>query len=66
MRIASGHSRIARVVGIALPTPNCRASYEAVVTTDRGPFVGGREFDLSPAVKSRLGFGSTGTLQVAH
>jgi rare lipoprotein A (peptidoglycan hydrolase) len=27
---------------------------------DRGPYVGGREFDLTAATKQRLGFGSTG------
>jgi rare lipoprotein A (peptidoglycan hydrolase) len=29
---------------------------------DRGPFVGGREFDLTAATKQRLRFGSTGTV----
>jgi rare lipoprotein A len=29
---------------------------------DRGPFAGGREFDLTGATKNRLGFGSTGTV----
>ena len=33
---------------------------------DRGPYVGGREFDLTQATKQRLGFGSTGTVLVAH
>jgi rare lipoprotein A (peptidoglycan hydrolase) len=33
---------------------------------DRGPFVAGREFDLTPAVKRALGFGSTGTVEVAR
>ena len=33
---------------------------------DRGPYVGGREFDLTAATKYRLGFGSTGTVWVAH
>ncbi len=32
---------------------------------DRGPFHAGREFDLTPAVKRALGFGSTGTVEVA-
>lgn len=32
---------------------------------DRGPFHAGREFDLTPAVKRALGFGSTGTVDVA-
>ncbi len=33
---------------------------------DRGPFVGGREFDLTAATKARLGFGSTGWIQVSR
>jgi rare lipoprotein A len=33
---------------------------------DRGPYVGAREFDLTQATKRRLGFGSTGTVLVAH
>lgn len=33
---------------------------------DRGPYVGGREFDLTAETKRRLGFGSTGTILVAH
>ncbi|HWT95228.1 MAG TPA: septal ring lytic transglycosylase RlpA family protein [Solirubrobacteraceae bacterium] len=33
---------------------------------DRGPYVGAREFDLTAATKYRLGFGSTGTVLVAH
>ena len=37
MTTACGHSRRAREAGIADPTPNLRASYEAVVTTARGP-----------------------------
>jgi rare lipoprotein A len=32
---------------------------------DRGPFVGGREFDLTAATKTALGFGSTGTVDVS-
>ncbi|HEV3002560.1 MAG TPA: septal ring lytic transglycosylase RlpA family protein [Solirubrobacteraceae bacterium] len=33
---------------------------------DRGPYVGGREFDLTAATKQRLRFGSVGTVWVAH
>lgn len=33
---------------------------------DRGPYVGGREFDLTVALKSKLGFGSTGTVLVSR
>lgn len=32
---------------------------------DRGPYVGGREFDLTEALKNKLGFGSTGTVYVS-
>ncbi len=36
----------------------------SVVATvkDRGPFIAGREWDLTPAVKSALGFGDVGTI----
>ena len=37
MKIASGHSRRARAAGMAEKTPYLRASYDAVVTTARGP-----------------------------
>lgn len=33
---------------------------------DRGPYAGAREFDLTAATKRALGFGSTGTVWVAH
>jgi rare lipoprotein A len=33
-----------------------------VPVVDRGPYVAGREFDLTAATKQRLGFGSTGTV----
>lgn len=33
---------------------------------DRGPYVGGREFDLTAATKHRLRFGSVGRVWVAH
>jgi rare lipoprotein A len=36
-----------------------------VPVVDRGPFAGGREFDLTAATKERLGFGGAGTLLVA-
>jgi rare lipoprotein A (peptidoglycan hydrolase) len=31
-----------------------------VPVIDRGPYVSGREFDLTGATKEKLGFGSTG------
>ncbi|WP_445150302.1 septal ring lytic transglycosylase RlpA family protein [Baekduia sp. Peel2402] len=33
-----------------------------VPVIDRGPYVGAREFDLTAATKTKLGFGSTGTV----
>jgi rare lipoprotein A len=36
-----------------------------VPVVDRGPFVGGREFDLTAATRARLGFGSVGSVLVA-
>ena len=33
---------------------------------DRGPYVGGREFDLTAATKRRLGFGGVGTVLVTR
>jgi rare lipoprotein A len=33
-----------------------------VPVVDRGPYISGREFDLTAATKQRLGFGSTGTV----
>ena len=36
-----------------------------VRVVDRGPYVGGREFDLTSATRSRLHFGGVGSLLVA-
>jgi rare lipoprotein A len=36
-----------------------------VPVVDRGPYVGGREFDLTAATRARLGFGGVGSLLVA-
>ena len=36
-----------------------------VPVVDRGPFVGGREFDLTAATRARLGFGGVGSVLVA-
>jgi hypothetical protein len=33
-----------------------------VPVVDRGPYVAGRDYDLTPATKAQLGFGDTGTL----
>jgi rare lipoprotein A (peptidoglycan hydrolase) len=36
-----------------------------VRVVDRGPYVGGREFDLTSATRQRLHFGGVGSLLVA-
>ena len=36
-----------------------------VPVVDRGPYVGGREFDLTAATRTRLGFGGVGSVLVA-
>ena len=64
----------AETVGVAHRTLPCgtvvtfRYNGRTVTTRviDRGPYVGAREFDLTQATKQRLGFGSTGTVLVAH
>ncbi|MEA2374556.1 MAG: rare lipoprotein [Thermoleophilaceae bacterium] len=43
-------------------TLHYRDSTVTVPVIDRGPYVAGREYDLTGATKSRLHFGSTGTL----
>jgi len=61
-------------VGVAHKTLPCgtkltlrhRGNVVRTRVIDRGPFVAGREFDLTAATKAKLGFGSTGTVQVAH
>jgi rare lipoprotein A len=35
-----------------------------VPVVDRGPYVGGREFDLTAATRARLGFGGVGSVLV--
>jgi rare lipoprotein A len=37
-----------------------------VPVVDRGPYVGGREFDLTAATRARLGFGGVGSVLVAR
>jgi rare lipoprotein A len=49
-----------------LVTIRHRGRQVRVPVTDRGPFVGPREFDLTAAVKQRLGFAGVGTVWVAY
>lgn len=67
---ACGQTFSADVMGVAHKSLPCGTELTLrkggrtarVRVIDRGPFVGGREFDLSPAVKSALRFGSTGSV----
>lgn len=70
--LGCGGTLTAGTIGVAHKTLPCgtkltlryhgRSVRASVV--DRGPYVGGREFDLTSATKARLGFGSTGYVQV--
>lgn len=40
-----------------------RGRYVTAIVNDRGPYVGPREFDLSGAVRNRLGFDGVGTIR---
>lgn len=73
-RTACGGTLTASVVGVANKTLPCgtRVTFHLngrTVTArviDRGPFVGGREWDLTPALKRRLRFGSTGVVHTTR
>jgi rare lipoprotein A (peptidoglycan hydrolase) len=46
-------------------TISYRGRTAQAVVRDRGPYVGGREFDLAGAVARKLGFNGVGTIYVA-
>jgi hypothetical protein len=68
--LACGGTLTASTVGVANKTLPCgtmvtlhyRHRTVRVPVIDRGPYVAGRDFDLTPATKEALGFGSTGTI----
>jgi rare lipoprotein A (peptidoglycan hydrolase) len=68
--LACGGSMSAGRLGVANKSLPCgtkvRLRYRGHTVTapviDRGPYVGGRDYDLTPATKNRLHFGSTGTV----
>jgi peptidoglycan lytic transglycosylase len=68
--LACGGTMSASRIGVANKTLPCgtrvRLRYHGHNVTapviDRGPYVGGRVYDLTPATKNRLHFGSTGTV----
>jgi rare lipoprotein A (peptidoglycan hydrolase) len=69
-RTACGQTLTTGTLGVAHKTMPCGTSLKLryhgrtvrVKVIDRGPYSGNREFDLTGATKSKLGFGSTGTV----
>jgi rare lipoprotein A (peptidoglycan hydrolase) len=69
-RTACGQTLTTSTLGVAHKTMPCGTKLKlrnsgktvTVRVIDRGPYVHGREFDLTQATKNRLGFGSTGTI----
>lgn len=69
-RLACGGTLSAGTMGVANKTLPCgtRVTFRyhgriaQARVLDRGPYVSGREWDLTPAVKAKLGFPSTGTV----
>jgi hypothetical protein len=69
-RLGCGGTLSAGTLGVAHKTLPCgtRVTFRyggrsvTVPVVDRGPFVGGREWDLTAATKRQLGFPSTGTV----
>jgi len=69
-RLACGGRLAPSTIGVAHKTFPCGSRLTLRVgkrsmrvrVIDRGPFVAGREFDLTAATKRRLGFGSVGTV----
>jgi rare lipoprotein A (peptidoglycan hydrolase) len=69
-RLACGGRLSAGTLGVAHKSLPCgtkvtlhyRGRTVRVPVVDRGPYAGGREFDLTTATRQRLRFGSTGTV----
>jgi hypothetical protein len=67
---ACGQTLTPATVGVAHKTLPCgtkvtlrhRGRTVTVRVIDRGPYAGNREYDLTAAVKAKLGFGTTGTV----
>lgn len=68
--LGCGGTLSAGTVGVAHKTLPCgtkvtfryRGRSVTAPVVDRGPYVGGREWDLTAGLKQKLGFGSTGTV----
>lgn len=57
--IGVAHKTLPCGTRLILCAPNCRI----VTVVDRGPYVSGREYDLTGGLKLLIGFGSTGTVR---
>lgn len=72
--LACGGHLTPRMMGVAHKSLPCgtkvtiryRGRQVRVPVVDRGPYAGGREFDLGPGVRAALRFDGVGTIQVAH
>jgi rare lipoprotein A len=72
-KLSSGGTLTPGTLGVAHKTLPCGAHVTLrrgdrvvrVRVVDRGPYVGGREFDLTAATRQRLHFGGVGSVQVA-
>jgi rare lipoprotein A len=73
-RTACGQTISSSILGVANKSLPCGTRVTlryhgrsvTVPVIDRGPYAAGREWDLTPATKNRLGFGSTGTVWVTR
>jgi rare lipoprotein A len=71
-RTACGQTISSSIMGVANKSLPCGTRVTmryhgrsvTVPVIDRGPYSGSREWDLTPATKNKLGFGSTGTVWV--
>ena len=72
--VACGGTLSPSTMGVAHKTLPCGTkvtiSYEGrtvkVPVIDRGPYIAGRDYDLTEAVRNKLGFGGVGTIWVNH
>ena len=73
-RLGCGGRLAPETLGVAHKTLPCgtrvtlrhRGRMVRVAVVDRGPYVGGREFDLTAATRARLGFSGTGPVLVTR
>jgi rare lipoprotein A len=69
-KLACGGTLTPRTIGVAHKSLPCgtkvrfhyRGRTVSARVIDRGPYVGGRDYDLTERTKRKLGFGSTGTV----